>query len=230
MHANSRIVTSNQSGIHDQLSTLISRHANTHFKKPIAEVNQLAFARSIAAWRSAGSAPLIIDAGCGVGLSTWRLAQAHTACFVIGIDQSADRLGRQTGWSGDSPTNCILVRADLVDYWRLLLAAGIRPQQHYLLYPNPWPKKPQLARRWHGHAIFPTIVALGGVIECRSNWKIYIDEFAAALQQLTGMPVTSESYLPDDNALTPFEEKYRASGHALWRCRIALAPEAQSLS
>lgn len=230
MHANSRIVTSNQPGIHDQLSTLVSRHASTHFKKPIAEVNQLAFARSITAWQAAGRAPLIIDAGCGVGLSSWRLAQAHPASFVIGIDQSADRLERQTGWSGEPPTNCILVRADLVDYWRLLHTAGIRPQQHYLLYPNPWPKKPQLARRWHGHAVFPTIVALGGAIECRSNWKIYIDEFAAALQQLTGLPVITESYLPSANALTPFEEKYHASGHAIWRCRIALAPQAQTLS
>ncbi len=230
MHANSRIVTSNQLGIHDQLSTLINRHTSTHFKKPISEVNQLAFAHSIAAWRAAGSAPLIIDAGCGVGLSSWRLAQAHPASFVIGIDQSADRLGRQTGWPGEPPTNCILVRADLVDYWRLLLAAGIHPQQHYLLYPNPWPKKPQLARRWHGHAVFPTIVALGGAIECRSNWKTYIDEFAAALQQLTSLPVQTESYLPADNALTPFEDKYRASGHALWRCRIELAPQAQTLS
>jgi tRNA G46 methylase TrmB len=96
--------------------------------------------------------------------------------------------------------------------------------------PNPWPKKPQLARRWHGHAIFPTIVALAGAIECRSNWKTYIDEFAAALQQLTDLPVLTESYLPAESALTPFEEKYRASGHALWRCRIELAPQAQTLS
>lgn len=230
MHANSRNVSSNQPGIHDQLSTLVSRHASTHFKKPIADVNQLAFAQSIAAWRAAGSASLIIDAGCGVGLSSWRLAQAHPTCFVIGIDQSADRLGRQTGWPGAPPANCILVRADLVDYWRLLLAAGIHPAKQYLLYPNPWPKKPQLARRWHGHAVFPTIVALGGTIECRSNWKIYIDEFSAALQQLTSLPVLVESYLPDDMALTPFEEKYRASGHALWRCRLQLAPKLQVLS
>lgn len=218
---------------HDQLSKLVSRHANTHFKKPIAEVNQLAFKQSIAAWRTAGSAPLIIDAGWGVGLSTWRLAQAHPACFVIGIDQSADRLRRQTVWLGEPPANCLLVRADLVDYRRLLLTAGIRPQQHYLLYPNPWPKKTQLAWRWHGHAIFPTIVALGGAIECRSNWKIYIAEFATALQQLAGRPVLAEVYEATDSAnsaLTPFEEKYRASGHALWRCRIQLPPIAQTHS
>lgn len=175
------------------------------------------------AWREAGNAPLIIDAGCGVGLSTRRLAQAHPESFVIGIDQSADRLGRHPAWTDEYAANYTLVRANLVDYWRLLLEAGIRPQQHYLLYPNPWPKKPQLSRRWHGHPIFPTIIALGGAIECRSNWKIYIDEFAAAVQQLNGQAVATEPYQATGTPLTPFEEKYRASGHALWRCRTQLA-------
>ena len=235
MHANSRPVTSNQSDVHDQLSSLVARYATTHFKKPVADVNRHAFVQAISNWRAAGSPSLIIDAGCGVGLSTLNLANTFSQSFVIGIDQSADRLGRQIAWHGDTPTNCIRIRADLVDFWRLLLEAGIYPAQHYLLYPNPWPKKTQLGRRWHGHPVFPVIIALGGIIECRSNWKIYIDEFAAALRQLSGQTVMSEAYCvaPPGNtatalapALTPFEEKYRASGHALWRCRIELAAQA----
>ena len=219
MHANSRVVTSNQSAIHEQLSALVTRHANTHFKKPIAAVNRLGFERSISVWHHAGSPPLIIDAGCGVGLSTQGLAKAHPEHFVIGIDQSAERLGRHPSWPKEQADNYTLVRANLVDYWRLLHDAGIHPQQHYLLYPNPWPKKPQLARRWHGHPIFPTIIGLGGAIECRSNWKIYIEEFAAALQQLSRQAVAVERYDAAGTPLTPFEEKYHASGHALWRCR-----------
>lgn len=223
MHANSRIVTSNQPGIHEQLSALVARHANTSFRKPIAEVNRLNFERSITDWCEAGNAPLIIDAGCGVGLSTQRLAKAHPDNFVIGIDQSADRLSRHPVSTSERGANYTLVRANLVDYWRLLYQAGIRPQLHFLLYPNPWPKKPQLSRRWHGHPIFPTIIALGGTIECRSNWKIYIDEFAAAVQQLSGQSVTAEPHQVSGMPLTPFEEKYRASGHALWRCRTQLS-------
>jgi tRNA (guanine-N7-)-methyltransferase len=97
----------------------------------------------------------------------------------------------------------------------------VRPARHSLLYPNPWPKKQHLGRRWHGHPVFPAVVALGGRFECRSNWRIYIDECAAALTQLTGLPVQTEAF--DAVApITPFEEKYRASGHALWRCRLAL--------
>ena len=223
MHANSRPVTSKQTGPHEQLIPLLERHRNSPFKKPIADVNRQAFEQSMAAWRKAGSAPLIIDAGCGVGLSTLNLAQQFPDSFVIGIDQSADRLARNTTWPGTLPDNYVLARADLVDFWRLLLEARIFPTRHYLLYPNPWPKKSQLSRRWHGHAVFPVLLGLGGIIECRSNWKIYIDEFAAALQLLSGQAVAAESYEVNGTPLTPFEEKYRASGHALWRCRTELS-------
>lgn len=231
MHANSRAVSSNQHGIHDQLDQLVRRHASTQFHKPVADVSRSTFDYAVNAWRSAGSAPLILDAGCGVGLSALKLAQAFPQAFVIGVDQSADRLGREILWPGPIPQNHVRVRADLVDFWRLLLKAGIYPDRHYLLYPNPWPKKAHIGRRWHGHAVFPVIVALGGLIECRSNWKIYVEEFAAALKQLSGEKVDCEPYLAaasgqtamaSSDALTPFEEKYRRSGHALWRCRLQL--------
>jgi tRNA G46 methylase TrmB len=103
--------------------------------------------------------------------------------------------------------------------------ARIQPLRHYLLYPNPWPKKAQLQRRWHGHPIFPTLLRLGGHLECRSNWKIYIDEMALALTQLTGLEVPTEQWLVDPAmVLTPFEQKYVTSSHTLWRCAIHLPP------
>jgi tRNA G46 methylase TrmB len=225
MQANSRPVTSSQSGIHDQLRSVVAKHAATQFQKPIAPYNREAFDNSIAAWTAAGRIPLILDAGCGVGLSTLHLATQFPDHFVIGVDQSADRLARNTAWPAALPGNFVRVRADLVDYWRLMHTAGIRPARHYVLYPNPWPKIGQLARRWHGHAVFPTVVGLGGTLECRSNWRIYIEECAAALSQLTGNEVACEPYLTQ-TPITPFEQKYIDSGHQLWRCRTQLAPAA----
>jgi len=221
MKANSRPISSAQSGIHERLPQLLARHAASPYRRPLADYSRAAFAHSIAAWRAAGAAPLILDAGCGVGASTWHLAARHPEHFVIGVDQSADRLARQTRWDGAPPPNCLTVRADLVDYWRLLLAAGIRPAQHYLLYPNPWPKIGQLARRWHGHPVFPTLLALGGAFECRSNWRLYVEECAAAITQLSGIAVAVEAWQPAQ-PITPFEAKYLASGHGLWRCRAQL--------
>ena len=224
MRSNSRPVTSNQTGPHEQLTALVKKHADTGFLKPLSDNSLSAFEYSIAVWRNHGSKPLIIDAGCGVGLSTRRLATQYPDHFVIGIDQSADRLERAVQWDGKLPENYLTVRADLVDYWRLMLKHAIHPEQHYLLYPNPWPKKDQLIRRWHGHPVFPVIIALGGRIECRSNWEIYIAEFAAAAGQLSGQVTDYQAHIIDSSAaLTPFEEKYAASGHGLWRCEIQLS-------
>lgn len=209
--------------MHTQLLPLVDKHAAHPFLKPVTAYNRHAFDTSMATWQQAGGAPLILDTGCGVGLSTLHLAQQFPDHFVIGIDQSEDRLARESRWEGDLPHNLTHIRADLVDYWRLLLQEKIFPARQYLLYPNPWPKIGHLARRWQGHAVFPTIVALGGVIECRSNWQIYVEEFACALGRFSHQEVTCEAFLPA-TPITPFEQKYLASGHGLWRC-IAQLPQ-----
>ncbi|MDD2743939.1 MAG: SAM-dependent methyltransferase [Rhodocyclaceae bacterium] len=220
MTGNSRFISSAQDGPHGDLETLVRRHMAHPFRKPIADYNREAFAAAMAAYqnRQPGT-PLILDAGCGVGWSTQRIAETYPDHFIFGVDQSVDRINR--GKPLPLPSNAVLVRADLVDFWRLLAENGVKLARHYNLYPNPWPKIGHLARRWHGHAVFPTWLALGGEVECRSNWPIYIEEMALALTQLTGQKVFAESFETDD-PMTPFEKKYLASGHQLWRCRVTL--------
>ncbi len=227
MQGNSRVPSSAQSGIHEQLAMVLARHASAPFRKPYADYNRVAFAASFERYqRLAPGAPLILDACCGVGESSVALARAFPTHYVIGVDQSAVRLQRgqqrpqtqreQGGERRAWPANLDLVRADLVDYWRLLLDAGLRLDRHYLLYPNPWPKIGHLRRRWHGHPVFPALLALGGVLECRSNWPIYIAEHRLAVQQLTGRTAVCQSFVPEQ-PMTPFERKYLASGHGLFR-------------
>ncbi|SDH08364.1 tRNA (guanine(46)-N(7))-methyltransferase TrmB [Propionivibrio dicarboxylicus] len=223
MQANSRLPSSAQTGIHEQLAGLLERHRHALFQKPFADYNRAAYAASMERRaRQASQAPLILDACCGVGASSIALARAFPEHYVIGVDQSASRLqrqieGKREGW----PENLDLVRADLVDYWRLLHADGVRLDRHYLLYPNPWPKIGHLSRRWHGHPVFPEMLALGGVLECRSNWRIYVEEFCFAVGALTGALPACEAYVAEA-PLTPFERKYRDSGHALWRTVVTL--------
>ena len=221
MAGNSRFISSAQSGPHDDLAALVHRHLDHPFRKPILDYNRQAFSAALAArdaWNP--GAPLVLDAGCGVGWSTLRLAERYPDHFVIGVDQSSDRISR--GKPLALPANALFLRADLVDFWRLLDEAGVRLARHYVLYPNPWPKIGHLARRWHGHAVFPDLLALGGVFECRSNWRIYIEELAIAIGLVTGKVASCQPWLPEGEPLTPFEKKYLASGHALFRLVVDL--------
>lgn len=220
MYANSSVPQSAQTGVHDRLAELVDRHRRERFRKPVLDYNRAAFEQAMAAWRAWGDkVPLILDAGCGTGASSFGLARRYPDSFVIGVDQSADRLATV---KPDQPENLCLVRADLVDFWRLLAECEVTLSRHYLYYPNPWPKIGHLARRWHGHAVFPVLPSLGGSIECRSNWQIYVEEFAFALGRILGREVAWESFVAED-PVSPFERKYRDSGQALYRCVVDLA-------
>ena len=218
MQHNSRPVTSNQPGPHQDLARRVSRALSHPLRKPVAAHTQQSFAQA-AEWLASRQAPLILDSGCGVGVSTRHLAQRFPAHAVMGIDRSEDRLGRD---HGELPGNALLVRADLVDFWRLAYQTGWTPEYHYLLYPNPYPKAGHLKMRWHGHAVLPTLLALGGHLELRSNWGLYVEEFALAVAQVTGQQAKVCEFTPEGDYLTPFEAKYAQSGQALWRLRVDL--------
>ena len=207
-----RPVVSAQIDLHTDLPRQLDRHRQSVYQKPLADYNRSAYAEMRARWD--GAAPLILDAGCGVGWSTLQLAAQYPDHFVVGVDQSADRLAR--GKPSRIPDNACFIRADLVDFWRLLAMDQVILARHYLLYPNPWPKPEHLKRRWHGHPVFPSILALGGIVECRSNWSIYLQELAYAMGVFRGRAPVVEAWHPTQ-FLTPFERKYHAAGQDLWR-------------
>lgn len=116
------------------------------------------------------------------------------------------------------PRNLVFVRADLVDYWRLLEEAGLRLARHYILYPNPWPKIGHLTRRWHAHPVF---------LHSTPGWR------AGMSQQLGCSPGRDEhcavhcarpggcmgSFVAEA-PISPFERKYRDSGQPLYRLEL----------
>lgn len=155
---------------------------------------------------------MILDSCCGTGMSTRLLAESHPSSLIIGVDQSSHRLEK---FSGERLDNSVLLQANCEDVWRLCVENNIAFDEHYILYPNPYPKSVHLKRRWHGHPVFPFLKPLAKKTILRSNWKLYLDEFAYAWDVLTGkyFEVTE---VDTRNPMTLFEKKYSASGQKLY--------------
>ena len=179
---------------------------------------------------------VILDSGCGTGESTIHIARRFPNNPVIGIDKSFARLNKagnpvQTAGE-DVPRNAFWIRAELLDFWRLALdrvkSGEWTIPYHAVYYPNPWPKQSEATRRFHMHPIFPTLLALGGVTELRTNWEIYAREFAEAAKivlsecaeaEMTNKQITCESFEPSAPE-TAFERKYKEAGQKLWQVTV----------
>ena len=217
MHGNSRPVSSNQNTIHEQLDIVVEKHLTTNWQAPLHEHSKSAFEQLSSCLNNIHNHKYILDSACGTGDSSYRLAEIHKQHIVIGIDKSAKRLSKyNAGQFCTMDGKVILLRADVLDLWRLIYDAKWPIEKHYLFYPNPWPKKKHLQRRWHGHPVFPTLIQLCKNIELRSNWSLYVEEFERALA-IAGINNTVIDRVEKNEGLSPFEEKYFNSGHDLYR-------------
>lgn len=211
--AKSPLIISSQTSPHKNLAKLVLKYQNSEFQDSIPKhaVNAFQIANEFAA-----SNQVILDSGCGTGESSHRLAQDFSEYNVIGIDKSIDRLQRGHAF-GDLPANLLFVQCDCVHLWRLMSDANWNVARHYLFYPNPWPKPGHVQRRWHGHPIFPMMIALGGELTMRTNWKVYAQEFAHALEiSGAGKVEVKQLELEVCTAFTSFEGKYIQSEHQLY--------------
>lgn len=216
LDGNSRSITSNQSGVHDDLDKVVKKHLTTEFKKPLAPFSLATFetlSQKVSLYLNQNPGhKIILDSCCGVGESTVNLAEQHPDCLVIGIDKSEHRIDKHEHYQHDEKqlANTEFVRGDLNDLWRLIADANWPIEHHFILYPNPWPKSKHLQRRWHGAPVFSFIPRLSKRLTVRSNWDIYIKEFQQALA-IANIDSDVKEY-SSEHSMTPFERKYWASG------------------
>ena len=204
--------------MHPDLETVVRRHALSDWQQPIRAHSAQAFQNFLD--RCDAHSTLMLDVGCGTGWSTQQLAQDHPQQCVLGVDRSAQRLARQ---HADTQPNAQLIRADITDIWRLLARSDVTVVAQTIWYPNPYPKAAHFKRRWHGHPVFPTMLKVCGNIRLRTNWQLYAQEFAAAaslLQPDWSVEIDDVTDSAAERVVSPFERKYRDSGHALWQVRV----------
>ena len=206
-----RAVTSNQNGLHPRLDEYVLKHAKTLFQRPENHLQREIRTRLSPLILS--SEQIILDTGCGKGESSFFLAEKFPNHLILAIDKSAARLEfvRKT-----RPSNLEIIRTDLIDFWLVAQQNNWRFEQTYLLYPNPWPKSEHAKKRWHMHAVFPSILACTTFLELRSNWAIYVQEFARAIELITEQNPGYTTFVPQ-TPITAFERKYILDGQELYQ-------------
>ena len=227
-----RAVTTNQTDIYDKLEEAVRKYASTEYLRPIADHTRTAFAEAekfvLNFYEQKIPYKVILDSGCGTGESTLNIALTNPGIPVIGIDKSAARLTKAGGAGNGTatfPQNAFLVRAELLDFWRLALekvkAGQWHIPYHALYYPNPWPKQSEATRRFHLHPIFPTLLQLGDAIELRTNWEIYAREFAEAAPIAAPERAIAREPFDPERPVTAFERKYKEARQQLWRVLVS---------
>ncbi|WP_412971895.1 tRNA (guanine(46)-N(7))-methyltransferase TrmB [Glaciecola sp. MF2-115] len=220
MEKSPREITTNQTGIHEDLVDIVNKYKHSQFKKPIAQHTQESFDAAVE-WLGNWQGDVIIDACCGVGESSLVLSQRYPNAKIIGVDKSVARLDKHSHYKQQAKQsvddNVRVFQADLNDFWRLMAeqvkVAKWNISKQCVFYPNPYPKKAQVQKRWHASPSFIALLACSKNIEVRSNWLVYLQEFQLALE-LQG--VKSEIAEVSGEPITPFERKYTESGQTCW--------------
>ena len=207
--------------------------------RPVAAHTQEAFEQfqqELSKSSESTSNGLILDSCCGTGRSSLVLGRMYPEKTIVGVDRSIDRLGRVardlssgTEIANQQEEHCterqhvqrveenvILVRAELVHFWRLWWQHGLVADQHYILYPNPYPKKSRLKQRWYAHPSFPLLltISVGNPMILRSNWKQYLQEFADAV-------IYASEYHETDSTLSEGETIPNTTKYAAAASQIA---------
>ena len=204
-----------EAAVHQLVERHVAQHATYLERRPIAKHTAAAFEKASEFARSR-NAPLIIDAGCGTGRSTLKLAARYPDRTIIGVDRSEARLSR----SQKVPANALLLRAELGDFWRLLNDSNdLTVEETYLLYPNPYPKTKMLKQRFQGHASLPSLLqACGRKLTVRASWRTYLEEFRLACRRAGELGIRRDLAargpyeLSEPEGLTLFERKYSKAG------------------
>jgi tRNA G46 methylase TrmB len=215
---NSNEVTSNQSGVHDNLADYLDKYSIENYGRPCANFSRDCWSEILG---FVDGDSVIFDLGCGVGESSFKLAKMYSDQKIVGVDRSLSRLDRNNHFKHELPSNLLFVRGELLDLIPLIFKNQdkLNITSIYLLYPNPYPKKHHVKKRLHGNPVAIFLFNIRSQLIFRSNWKLYLEEV-----QFTANYYSRNSkftILEDDiEPFTPFERKFMNSNQKVYELLV----------
>lgn len=160
---------------------------------------------------------IIIDAFCGVGESSYKIAKMYPDKLVVAFDKSLHRLMKKNKFKKENVNNLLIFNADVCDFYQIIYELKKRKQinifKQFIFYPNPWPKKKNAKKRVYLNNVIPYVFAQESEIEVRSNWGRFLVEFSM-IAQCFGYDYCFEQIIGNE-FMTPFERKYYLSNQNL---------------
>jgi tRNA (guanine-N7-)-methyltransferase len=177
--------------------------------------------------------PIDLEIGCGAGLHPIQYAQANPDRFLIAIEHTETRfkafegrVNRHRG-IGRGLDNLLPVHANAIAWVTHALSPG-SVDRIFLLYPNPYPKKSDLNKRWHAMPFMGKLVQClkeEGEIILATNERSYFEEAKEFMTGTWGLRMIEELQFTQENSpfrapRTHFERKYLARGEICFQLRF----------
>ena len=167
------------------------------------------------------SAPLILEIGFGMGVSTAHIAKVMPDKDFIGVEVHTPGVGSLLKLIGEEDiTNLRVIQHDAVEVLNNMIADGSLAGVH-IFFPDPWHKARHNKRR----LIQPEFVKLlcsklqaGGYLHLATDWEDYAVQMLEVLGAEPQLQNTAEGYAPQPayRPLTKFENRGIKLGHGVW--------------
>jgi len=167
------------------------------------------------------SAPLILEIGFGMGVSTAHIAKVMPDKDFIGVEVHTPGVGSLLKLIGEEDiTNLRVIQHDAVEVLNNMIADGSLAGVH-IFFPDPWHKARHNKRR----LIQPEFVKLlcsklqaGGYLHLATDWEDYAVQMLEVLGAEAQLRNTAEGYAPQPayRPLTKFENRGIKLGHGVW--------------
>ena len=163
---------------------------------------------------------LDVEIGCGVGFHPLKYSAANPERFLVAIEHSSERFAKFERRIAHHPVrqNLLAVHEDAEAFF----VHYFKPQtldRILILYPNPYPKKVHLNRRWYGMPFAKYMVdclKLDGQLTLATNEEFYAQEAIKFFTNYWGLGLVENSQLKaSENSFAPrthFEKKYLENG------------------
>lgn len=173
-------------------------------------------------WRSQNSAlSLALEIGPGVGFHPLKFARENPDKCLIAVEHTKNKFEKfkRRYDHHNTPTNLLPVHANAIS-WAHHVLENESLSQCLILYPNPSPKKSDLAKRWHAMPFMERLLELicpRGQLILATNMAFYEQEAQTWFLEHWGLKLVERKELtlqnwPIDKHRTHFERKYLERG------------------